>query len=171
MRLAKRWSSHFQSRSRAPLLPPASAVINSERPRRYAGGAITRHQDRTNTRAAAVTDCGTIRVLTIKRNRRKLVGGIDMSNGFCDPVSLSGPVTVDGSNDAFLNQIWNFLGQPPRHATREIAGDNLVTLLTTAALRTVNIVEHDPSHPHARCVALNQLLPPRTARHVASGVT
>ena len=30
VRFASRCSSHFQSRRRAPLLPPASAVINSD---------------------------------------------------------------------------------------------------------------------------------------------
>jgi hypothetical protein len=34
VRLASCCSSHFQSRSRAPLLPPASAVMSSERARR-----------------------------------------------------------------------------------------------------------------------------------------
>src|SRR5258708_1736823 len=34
VRLANCCSSHFHSRSRAPLLPPASAVISSERARR-----------------------------------------------------------------------------------------------------------------------------------------
>jgi len=63
-----------------------------------------------------------------------------MSNGICDPVQISGCITVDGSNDDTLNKIRKCLGQPPTHASREIAGDNLITSLTTTSLRTVNIV-------------------------------
>jgi hypothetical protein len=34
VRFASCWSSHFHRRTRAPLLPPASAVMSSERARR-----------------------------------------------------------------------------------------------------------------------------------------
>jgi len=63
-----------------------------------------------------------------------------MSNGFCVPAQISGCITVDRSNDSFLSKLRQCLGQPPRHGTREVAGDNLVASLTTSASRTVNIV-------------------------------
>ncbi len=46
VRLAKRCSSHFHNRSRGPLLPPASAVINREVAPGYAGRPISLHHRR-----------------------------------------------------------------------------------------------------------------------------